>query len=160
MKKGLCLVMALMLAVLFGGSAMAERDVDLPQSGYKVTVPDELEYSGKGKSPDTADFAWVSEKLGLEVEFFHAANEYGATLEAMATVLRDEGYDAEIRNVSGIPMIVYEGTDPGDDPATAMKFITYVFLEGNMAQQICFWYANQEAADLTAQIIESITNKD
>ena len=48
MKKGLCLVMALMLAVLFGVSAMAERDVDLPQSGYKVTVPDELEYSGKG----------------------------------------------------------------------------------------------------------------
>ena len=160
MKKVVCWMLAGLLVILTIGSAMAERDVNLPESGYKVIVPDELSFSGKGKTPDTADFAWVSEKLGLEVEFLHAANEHGATLEAMATVLQDEGYDAEIRDVSGILMIVYEGTDPGDDPAAAMKFITYVFLEGNMAQQICFWYANQEAADLTAQIIESITNKD
>jgi len=160
MKKVVCLILAGLLALLVLGSAMAEKDVNLPQSGYKVIVPDEMSYSGPGKAPDTADFAWVSEKLGLEIDFFHAENRRGVTLEAMATVLREEGFDAEIRNVAGIDMIVYEGTDPEDDPATAMKYITYVFLEGSMAQQVSFWYANQAAADLTAQIIESITNKD
>ena len=41
-----------------------------------------------------------------------------------------------------------------------MKCIGYVFLEKDAAQMICFWYATQEAADLTAKIMESITDKD
>lgn len=159
MKKFFCLVLALMLTALFAGSALAEK-VDLPESGYCVTIPDGMEYSGKRNAADEADFVWLSGRLGLEIQFAHAKNDRNVSLEAMATVLREDGYDAEIRRVSGIDMIVYEGTDPDDDPAEAMKFITYVFLEGNMAQQICFWYANQEAADLTLQIIESITGKD
>jgi len=159
MKKVLCLVLALVLAVLFGGSALAER-VDLPQSGYCVTIPDGMEYSGKRDETDDVDFVWLSYQLGLEIQFAHAKNDRDVSLEAMATVLREDGYDAEIRRVSGINMIVYEGMDPDDDPAEAMKFITYVFLEGDMAQQICFWYANQKAADMTLEIIESITGKD
>ena len=159
MKKGLCLVLALMLAVLFGGNALAEK-VDLPQSGYSVTIPDGMAYSGKRNSADDVDFVWLSDALGLEIQFTHAKNDRNVTLKAMATVLREDGYDAEIRRVSGIDMIVYEGTDPDDDPAEAMKFITYVFLEGDVAQQICFWYANQNAADLTLEIIERIPGKD
>ena len=41
-----------------------------------------------------------------------------------------------------------------------MKCIGYVFLDGDAAQMICFWYAGQTAADLTAEIIGSITDKD
>ena len=46
MKKFFCLVLALMLTALFAGSALAEK-VDLPESGYCVTIPDGMEYSGK-----------------------------------------------------------------------------------------------------------------
>ena len=158
MKKLVCAMLAGLLLAVFAGNALADQKVKLPSSSYSVTIPDGMEYDGPGQKPDNAKFAWVSEPMGLEILFSCEKNARGATLEAMATVLRTEnGMDAEIRTIAGIDMIVYRGTDPDDDPATAMKFISYVFLDGNMAQEICFWYANQNAADRTAEIISSIS---
>ena len=158
MKKLVCMILVGMLLAVFAGSALADQKVKLPSSSYSVTIPDGMEYDGPGQRPDNAKFAWISEQMGLEILFACGKNNRGATLEAMATVLRSEnGMDAEIRRIAGIDMIVYQGTDPDDDPSTAMKFIAYVFLDGNMAQEICFWYANQSAADRTAEIIQSIS---
>ena len=89
MKKFFCLVLALMLTALFAGSALAEK-VDLPESGYCVTIPDGMEYSGKRNAADEADFVWLSGRLGLEIQFAHAKNDRNVSLEAMATVLREE----------------------------------------------------------------------
>ena len=135
--------------------------MQLPESRYSLTLPDGMTYDGPGESPDDARFAYVSASLGLDIQFFCQDNEKGATLQGMATVLReDDGFDAAIYRISGIDMIAFEITDPQDPPEKGMKCITYMLEDQGKVQMICFWYASQEAADRTADIISSITDKD
>ena len=151
-----CLILSILLAVLFIASAAAEQTVRLPESRFALMIPDGMEYDGPGDIPDDAAFAWVSGKLGLDIQFFRQPNDGGAALQAMADVIIGDGVDAEIHRINGIDMIAYRVTDPQDPPEQGMKCIGYVFLDGDAAQMICFWYATQEAADLTAEIIGSI----
>ena len=160
MKRLMCGIMVLALVLLCMSGALAEQKVQLPESSYRLTVPDGMEYDGPGDIPDDAAFAWVSGELGLDIQFFRQPNDGGAALQAMADVIIGDGVDAEIRRINGIDMIAYRVADPQDPPEQGMKCIGYVFLDGDAAQMICFWYANQEAADLTAEIIGSITDKD
>ena len=152
---------ALVLALLCAGCALADQKVQLPDSSYTLTVPDGMEYDGPGESPDDARFAYVSASMGLEIEFFCEENGKGATLDDLARVLREDyGYETSINRIGGIDMIVFEFTDPGDPPDQGMKCITYMFPDGKNVQMICFWYANQTAADRTAEIISGITDKE
>ena len=160
MKRLMCGMMVLALVLLCMGGALAEQEVQLPESSYRLTVPDGMEYDGPGDIPDDAAFAWVSGELGLDIQFFRQPNDGGAALQAMADVIIGDGVDAEIRRINGIDMIAYRVADPQDPPEQGMKCIGYVFLDGDAAQMLCFWYAKQEAADLTAEIIGSITDKD
>ena len=148
----------MLLTVLFGlGAARADREVRLPESKYRIMVPDGMEYDGPGEGEDDAAFALVSTELGLDISFFRFENPNGASLQAIAEGLAESIDNTEIRSFGGMEMIVFQGTDPADPPETAMKCISYVFLDGDAVQMVSFWYANQEAADLTAQIITSIT---
>ena len=160
MKRRMCGLITLVLVLMSLSGALADQKVRLPESSYSVTIPDTMEYDGPGQTPDDALFAWVSEKQGLDIQFFRQKNDKGATLEAMADVLIRDGMDAAVYRINGIDMIVYRVSDPQDPPEKGMKCIGYVFLEKDAAQMICFWYATQEAADLTAKIMESITDKD
>ena len=157
MKRLMCGIMVLALVLLCMSGALAERKVKLPESRYSLTIPDGMEYDGPGELSDDSLFALVSAKLGLDIEFFRQPNDGGAALQAMADVIIGDGVDAEIRRINGIDMIAYRVADPQDPPEQGMKCIGYVFLDGDAAQMICFWYATQEAADLTADIIGSIT---
>ena len=162
MKKAVCFLLALGMGLLCC-CALAEQKVRLPESGYRLTLPDGMEYDGPGKTLNAKDDAWfvyASKKLGLEVQFFCYENGEGATLEYLAKALAENSKDIAIQRISGVDMIVYRVTDPDDPPESGMKCIGYVLTEGNMIQEICFWYANQAAADLTAEIISSITDKD
>ena len=157
MKRLMCGIMVLALVLLCMSGALAERKVKLPESRYSLTIPDGMEYDGPGELSDYSLFAWVSAKLGLDIEFFRQKNDKGKTLQAMADYIIGDGVDAGIYRINGIEMIAYRDTDPQDPPEKGMKCIGYVFLDGDAAQMICFWYATQEAADLTADIIGSIT---
>ena len=159
MRRRMCRAAAAILALvvlLLAGCAAAEQKVMLPDSSYSLLIPDGMEYDGPGQSPDDARFAWVSEALGLDIEFFCEPNEKGAALQAMAEVLAGDGIDTRISRINGIDMIVYQVTDPGDEKGSGMKCIGYVLEDGNTVQMICFWYATQEAADWTERIITSI----
>ena len=159
MKKQLCVIVAAVLMLLMMSCAMAEQTVRLPESSYRLTLPDGMEYDGPGQGSDDARFAYVSASLGLEIDFF-LHDRKGAGLEEMADIMRDQGMDAAIYRISGIEMIVYRVSDPGDPPEKGMKCVGYVLTDGAHIQELCFWYANQKAADLTATIINSITDKD
>ena len=159
MKRRLCGMAALILALMSIGCAMADQKVLLPGGSYSLMIPDGMEYDGPGVSPDDAKFAWVSAELGLDIEFFCEPNEKGAALQAMAEVLAGDGIDTRINRIGGIDMIVYQVTDPGDSKDSGMKCIGYVLEDGKNVQMICFWYATQEAADWTARIISSITKE-
>ena len=82
MKRLMCGLTVLALTLLCLGSALAEQKVRLPESSYCLKIPDGMEYDGPGDYPDDADFAWVSEELGLDIQFFRRANDKGATLQA------------------------------------------------------------------------------
>ena len=158
MKRGLCVIMAAVLALLAVGCAFADQTVTLPESSYRLTLPDEMEYDGPGTGNDDAKFAYVFVDKKLEIDFFLRTNPGGATLQAIAEVLRAQNDSTAIYRIRGIDMIVYRVTDPGDDPTgKGMKCIGYAFLDGDYIQEICFWYGTQEAADLTEEIISSIT---
>ena len=154
MKKRLgCMVLAMLLLVC--GCAAADEQIQLPDSRYMLTIPDGMTYDGPGEGDDTAKFAYVSEKLGLDIEFFsYDAN--GWKLKDMAETLREQGTDAEMRKIAGIEMIVYLVTDPDDPPQKGMNCIGYVLKDKDVIVEICFWYATKKAAKLTEEIIGSI----
>jgi hypothetical protein len=152
------LLTAMILALCFGAGAEGIT-VRLPDSAYSVTVPEGMIYDGPGEGADTSQFAWVDEKIGLDIIFFCYDNA-GVDLWTAAEKIRDLCENVGIYLISGIEMLVYELTDPGDPPGEGMRCIAYTFQEGNLMQEICFWYATQEAADRTAEIIESITKKE
>ena len=156
MKKTLSILLSLAL-LLCVSCAAADQKVALPDSRYSLTLPDEMEYDGPGEGEDDAKFAYVSESLGLDVQFFCQPNEKGATLQAMTDVLIAKGVDAAVYRISGVDMIAYRVTDPQDPPKKGMKCVAYVLLDGEAAQMVCFWYANQKAADLSEKMISSIT---
>ena len=148
-------LLALLLALAATPAALADQQVRLPDSAFTLTLPDWLEYDGPGDSPDDALFAYVSEKHGLDIQFFREPAR-DATVRTMAEVLIRDGMDASVERIGGIDMTVYRVVDPQDPPEQAMQCIGYVFLDGETAWMIVFWYADQAAADETAEIIRSI----
>ena len=138
MKKMLCAIMAALLILLTMNCAAAERTVFLPESSYRLTVPDGMEYDGPGTGKDSARFAYVSAGLGLEIHFF-LYNRNGAALEDMVAPLLEQGVsEAGLWMVNGIRMIVFRADDPADPPKTGMKCIGYVlFRRRNGAHASC-----------------------
>jgi hypothetical protein len=158
MKKTLSTLLALILLLCLG-TATADQKVTLPDSRYSLTLPDGMEYDGPGEGSDDARFAYVSESLGLDIQFFRESDSKGATLQTMTDVLIAKGVDAAVYRISGVDMIAYRVTDPQDPPQKGMKCVAYVLLDGEAAQMVCFWYANQNAANLSEKIISSITQE-
>ena len=149
MKRMVCGILALVM-VLAIGCALADQRVNLPNSRYTVTIPDEMAYDGP--TPDTDEaFAYVSEQLGLTISFLvHDAP--GADLTSLMPRIQKENPEKlELTTVNGIPMIVYRAT--ADDGG---KCIGYILQDGNTVHELLFWYTTQKAADLSRTIMESI----
>ncbi len=160
MKRLVCSFAVLMAAVLCVCCAFAEQTVTLPESSYRLTLPDEMTYDGPGNAAegDDARFAYVWDEKKLDIGFFLRTNPGGATLESIAGILREKDDSIAIYRIQGVEMIVYRTKDPGDDPTgRGMLCIDYMFLDGDNIQEICFWYGSKEAAALTETIISSIT---
>ena len=155
MKRWMCGLMAALMILTMSCGAAAEQQVQLPDCRYSLTLPDGMEYDGPGEDPDSAKFAYVSEKLGLDIQFF-SYDAQGQELKTLAELLRENGRDAELYRINQIEMIVYRVTDPEDLPEDGMKCIGYVLKDDGMIIEICFWYATKNAAKLTEEIIGSI----
>ena len=154
MKRIACALMAAALMAALCGSALADQKVRLPESSYRLTLPDGMQYDGPGGSGES--FAYVDESIGLDISFF-CYDGRGKTLEAIAPEIQGQCDSASIRQIqNGIKVLVYEVRDPADPPQKGMKCIGYVMEDGSRIQEICFWYATQKAADLTGTIIESL----
>ena len=140
----------LICTVLLLGSAAAEQTVVLPESRYVIDVPDDLKYS-PAEDGDEGIEAYISDTLEMDYCSYPTAED-APTLQERAEKLVAGGTDAEIRNVNGIEMLVYRITDEAD----GAPCIGYAFMDGNRIVEIFFWYATQEAADLTKNIMETI----
>lgn len=155
MRRTGALLLALML-LLAAGCGLADETVQLPESRYEVTLPDGMEYDGP--TPDSQEaFAWVSEEMGLEISFFRyekEGTEPAVLMYVLMMALMDNGAeDIGTTTVNGVEMVVYR-FPPADE--SGMKGIGYILQDGDALQGIMFWYATQEAAEMTRTIMESI----
>ena len=147
MKKAISF---LICTVLLFSSAAAEQTVLLPESRYAIEVPDGLRYSPAEEGDDGIQ-AYISDTLEMDYWSYPAA-ENTTTLQEKAEKLAAGGTDVEIRSVNGIEMLVYRVTDEADDAPC----IGYAFMDGTRIVEVFFWYATQEAAELTKAIMETI----
>ena len=72
--------------------------------------------------------------------------------QRLAEIRTDAGIDVEIREINGIGMLVSWVTDEAD----GTPGISYLFFDGNWAEEVFFWYAGQEEAEVTAEVMMSI----
>ncbi len=140
----------LICTVLLLGSAAAEQTVVLPESRYVINVPDDLKYS-PAEDGDEGIEAYISDTLEMDYCSYPTAED-APTLQERAEKLVADGTDAEMRTVNGIEMLVYRVKDEAD----GAPCIGYAFMDGTQTIEIFFWYATQEAADLTRLIMETI----
>ena len=153
MKRAFCLLVCAALA--FSAAALADREVQLPNSRYAIDVPDWMRYSPPGEG-DSGVHSWYSEMLEINYTAYRKAD---AVSQGMPETLREAaeqrsaaGADAELRSVNGIEMLVFRTTDEED----GAPCIGYVFEDGDWLVEVDFWYATKEAANQTAKIISTI----
>ena len=154
MKKIIDLVVCLMMLV--SGVAMADQTVELlPGCRYVVDIPDDMEYESPETSENGVETYFNS---NLEMDCFcypksEAVNlGMAETLKETAKALAEKGWEAELRKVNGIKMVCVRMMDEAD----GAPGIAYIFEDGDMMIEIDFWYATQEAADRTLQIMSSL----
>ena len=152
MKKVLGLLICVML---LGSFAAAEQTVTLANSRYTVDVPDDMEYSAAEETESGME-AYYSDTIEMDyVSYPKSAAKsigMGETLQETAEKLMEDGNEIELRDVNGIEMVCFRVTDRED----GAPCIGYVFEDGDWMIEIDFWYATQEAADRTTEIISSI----
>ena len=142
------------LGVLLGCAA-AEQEVVLPGGRYAVDLPDWMEYSD-AVDGEAGIEAYVSKDL--EMDYFIYSREDAAergltgTLREIAKALKEEGMDAQVRKLNGIEMLVYHMVDEEDETPC----IGYLFEDGEWLIEIDFWYATDEAAEQTKEIMDTI----
>lgn len=146
MKRLICVVTVILL--LTAGVALADQSVSLP-GGFSLTVPDNMSYDGQAvEDSGSFCFAYVSGTLEMDVFSYSSSGE----LRQMVEEITARGNDAELRSINGIEAICYRGTDPAD----GAPFIGYVMKRGNKLTEVVFWYADQNAANLTKIIMETL----
>ena len=149
MKKLFCVIL---LCCLICSVAQADQAVQLPESTWRLLVPDGMVYDPPMEGEDCA-FAYVSETLEMDV-FRYPAGEM--TLLDLAQQLVSIGQEAELRSVNGIEMLCYRTVDESLDQAPC---IGYAMRDGDGMIEICFWYSTQEAGDLTEQIMYTLSQR-
>lgn len=152
MKKGFALLICI---VLLFGCAAADRAVALPESRYEIDIPDGMAYS-EPQDGDSGILAYVSDTLEMDYLSYPledtAAPDSSESLQDRVKTLAAGGLEVELRQVNGIDMIVYRITDETD----GTPGIGYVLEDGHTVIEVIFWYATQEAADLSQKIMETI----
>ena len=144
---------ALMLA---GAGAEGTRPVQLPGSRYVIDVPERMQYENPGEGAGDLAFVWIlpgaeAGSARMEIDFFTYASarvDLGETARAMA----ENGAEAELRSVNGVDLLCAESTDPTD----GAPCISYALLDGGRMIEIAFWYSDQETADLSRTIMETL----
>ena len=145
----------LVFVILLAGCASAEQEVLLPGGRYAIDVPDWMEYS-EAVDGDAGVDAYISKDLEMDYISYQKAEMVRLgmpeTLQETAEQRAEKGSKIELRKVNGIEMLCFRLVDEED----GTPCIGYLFEDGDLLIEIDFWYATQEAADMTKTIMESI----
>ena len=149
-------VFALLICVgLLFSCAQADRSVALPNSRYMIEIPDWMRYSEPEDEYNGVE-AYLSEMLEIDYTSYPKVTMIGpgtaGSLREVAENSAAKGKEVELRTVNGIEMLCFRTMDESDKAPC----IGYVFVDGEWIVEIDFWYATEEAANLTKTIISSI----
>ena len=155
MKKTISLIISL---VLLFSTAAAEQTVALPESRYVIDLPNEMKYSAPDQK-DNGVQAYISDTLEMDYLSYSleeaAALGISGNMQETAELLAAGRAEVEVYEVNGIEMLVYRLADDAD----GAPGIGYVFADGNSIIEVIFWYATQEAAEMTKTIMETIRTR-
>ena len=152
MKK--CFALLICTLLLFSCAA-ADQTVALPESRYIIDIPDGMVYS-EPQSGDNGVHAYISDFLEMDYLSYPYEDTTGTdsseSLKDRAKKLAEGGLDVELCQVNGIELVVYRIVDESD----GTPGIGYVLEDGDHVIEVIFWYATQDAANMTKTIMESI----
>ncbi len=148
-------VLLLLLTTLLCGTALADtvlkRDTEamLPDGVHLLTLPAGM-VSQLPASDETDLKGIFLREPDLEM-LVYAYPAKGATPQSLAEALVEAGRTAEVREIAGESFLVYQDRDEED----GTPCVGYSYLYRDWIIEISFFYASQEAADLTTAIMES-----
>ncbi|MBO4292174.1 MAG: hypothetical protein J5898_09735 [Lachnospiraceae bacterium] len=145
------LMLLLLLSGNAGGEILLTNDTEamLPDGVHLITMPAGM--ISQIPDPEESDLKGIFiRKPDLEMLVF-AYNAGGTSVEALAEALREAGRETQIREISGERFLVYQDRDEADGAAC----VGYSYMYQGWMIEIAFFYGSQEAADLTAKIMES-----
>ena len=145
----------LMILLLLAGSARGDillkddMEAMLPDGVHLITLPAGM--ISQTPDPEESDLKGIFiRKPDLEMLVF-AYEADGASVESLAEALTEAGREAQVREINGERFLVYQDRDDADGAAC----VGYSYLYQGWMIEISFFYGSQEAADLTAKIMES-----
>ena len=153
MKRWFCFLLCAALA--FPAAALADREVQLPNSRYVIDVPDWMRFS-EPREGDSGVYSYYSEMLEINYTSYRKEDALRqgmkATLRETAESRAESGADVELRSLNGIEMLCFRTKDDAD----GAPCIGYLFEDGEWIIEVDFWYATGEAARLTGEIMSTI----
>ncbi len=148
--KGYTALLIVLLLVLFTWAGPAEgQRITLPDGIHSITAAEGMVY--QQPAADEADLKGVF-LLPPDLEMLVFSYEMeDTTVYSLAESLVNNGRQAEVREISGVEFLVFQDVDESD----GAPCIGYSYLSGGRMIEISFFYATQEAMDLTVTIMES-----
>lgn len=149
MKKLLALLLA---CLLICPAALADVDYLLEDSGLTLTVPDAMtEQEPEEDDDDDLLLACVNDDETLLMLIFCTEAE-GLTLDDVQEILSEDG------TVSLYGVTIINGVETvyalGEEDGTA--YVAYFHVSGAALTQFMFWYMDEEAANLSGEIMATL----
>lgn len=149
MKKLLALLLA---CLLICPAALADVDYLLEDSGLTLTVPDAMtEQEPEEDDDEDLLLACVNDDETLLMLIFCTEAE-GLTLDDVQEILSEDGtvslYGVTI--INGVETVYALGEEDG------AAYVAYFHVSGAALTQFMFWYMDEEAANLSGEIMATL----
>ena len=158
-KRVLAVWTAALLLILCGGAAAENQgsltyqipgqEIRLPDGIHFLTIPADMEYQQPADDETDLKAIYLREPELEMLIFEYEAGE--STVQDLAERMRAAGLEAQVREIGGESFLVFQDRDEAD----GAPCIGYSYVANGRMTEISFFYATQEAMNLTVGIMES-----
>ena len=143
------LLTAVVFAFCMGTGTAEGTEIQLPDKVHFLKIPENALF--QAPDPDETDLKGIYLlPPDLEMEIF-AYEMQEVTVWSLAEALTNAGQDAQVREIAGMEFLVFRDMDEAD----GANCIGYGYIQDGQMIEISFFYATQDAMDLTKIIMES-----
>ncbi len=148
-RKGVLWLTAFILLASVTLPCLAETETLLPDGKHRLLLPEGMIFQQPAANETDLKGIWLLEPDLEMLVFCYDAGDI--TEQDLAQKLVDAGRNAEVRRIGEQDFLVFQDVDESD----GAHCIGYAFLAEGKMIEISFFYATQEAMDLTKTIMES-----